>query len=135
MHEADIIGVLQRATTAAVAASTSPTLPVAYIDMSFTKPDDGKWLEIVWIPNNRNGDFWGSEKNYRGIYRLILHWPKDGSGVYAPLAVLGSVADYFSKEKVLSGVQIYETPDFTGEVPADGERLFPVSMRYQSYRS
>lgn len=62
MHEADIIGVLQRATTAAVAASTSPTLPVAYLDLPFTKPEDGKWLEIVWIPNNRNGDFWGVGK-------------------------------------------------------------------------
>lgn len=135
MHEADIIGVLQRATTAAVAASTSPALPVAYLDVTFTKPDNGKWLEIVWIPNNRNGDFWGSEKNYRGIYRLILHWPKNGAGVYAPLALLGSIADYFSKDRVLTGVQIYEIPDFTGSVPMDHEVLFPVSMRYQSYRS
>jgi hypothetical protein len=135
MHEADIIGVLKRATTAAVLASTVPALPVAYLDLPFNKPNDGKWLEIVWIPNNRTGDFWGDEKNYQGIYRLILHWPKKGDGVYVPLAALGSIADYFSKERVLSGVQIYETPDFTGSVPADGELLYPVSMRYQSYRS
>jgi hypothetical protein len=135
MNEADIISALQQGVTAAVAASTSPALPVKYLEVGFTEPDDGKWLEIVWIPNNRTGDFWGEEKNYQGLLRLVLHWPNNGAGVYTPLGIIGSIADYFHKGRLLSGVQIYETADFTGTVANGDETLYPVSIRYQSYRS
>jgi hypothetical protein len=133
--ESDILRALQQGVTAAVAASSTPTLPVAYIDKVFNTPEDGKWLEIVQIPNNRNGDFWNQEKNHQGLLRLILHWPKDGSGPYAPRDVIGSIGDYFHNGRLLQGVQIYEKADFTGSIPLDAENLYPVSIRYQSYRS
>ena len=135
MNEPDIIRALQRGVTAAVAASTAPTLPVKYLEVPFTEPNDGKWLEIVWIPNNRNSDFWGDEKNYQGLLRLVLHWPNSGGGVYTPLGVIGSIADYFHKGRMLSGVQIYEAADFTGSIANGDEILYPVSIRYQSYKS
>lgn len=142
MNEPDIIRALQRGVTAAVAASTAPTLPVKYVETGLLdangavvpEPNDGKWLEIVWIPNNRNSDFWGDEKNYQGLLRLVLHWPNSGGGVYTPLGVIGSIADYFHKGRMLSGVQIYEAADFTGTVANGDETLYPVSLRYQSYR-
>jgi hypothetical protein len=133
--ESDIIRALQQGTTAAVAASTNPTLPIKYLEVTFAEPNDGKWLEIVWIPNNRLGDYWGDEKNHQGLFRLILHWPNQGGGIYTPLGIIGSIADYFHKGRALSGVQIYEKPDFTGMVENGDETLFPVSLRYQSYKS
>ena len=142
MNEAAIIRALQQGVTAAVAASTTPTLPVKYLEVNqdaagnpWQEPNDAKWLELVWIPNNRTGDFWGSEKNYRGLFRLVLHWPNEGGGVYAPLGVIGSIADYFHKGRMLSGVQIYEAPDFQGTIAQGSETLYPVSLRYSSYRS
>jgi len=129
-----IIASLQQGVTAAVAASSVPTLPVAYIDVNFDVPSDGKWVEIVWIPNNRQGDFWGDEKNYQGLFRLVLHWPKDGGGIYAPLETLASIAGWFAKGRMVDGVQIYEQPDFTGSIPQDDETLYGCSIRYRSYR-
>lgn len=135
MSESNIISALQKAVTAAVAASSKPSLPVSYIDTEFTQPADGKWLEIIWIPNNRGGDYWGGEKNHRGILRLILHWPNNDSGVYKPVELLESIGAYFTKGLNLSGVQIYEKPDFTGRIADGDELLYPVSIRYQSFRS
>jgi len=134
MNDREILQALQTATTAAVAASIMPALPVAYVDITFKVPIDQKYLECVFIPNNNGGDFWGEEKNYRGIYRLILHWPIDGKGPYAPMDLLASIAAYFEKGKLLQGVQIYEKPDLTGVLREGGESLFPATLRYQSFR-
>lgn len=135
MEETDIIRTLQQAVTAAVAASTSPSLPVYYLDIPFTIPNDKKWLEVVWLPNNRLGDFWGNEKQYQGIMRLVLHWPNTQSGSYAPLDLLASISGYFDKNRLLPNVKIYEIADFTGILRDGDERLYPVSIFYQSFRS
>lgn len=135
MDEAEILAALQQAVTAAVAASDDAALPVSYIDMPFAVPNDQKWLEIVWIPNNRIGDFWGDSKNHQGLLRLILHWPKSGEAAYEPLNLLGSIGVYFHNGRLLSGVQIYERPDYTGTVDGEDDMLYPISIRYQSYRS
>lgn len=134
MNEESILRALQAGVIAAVAASIRPILPVAYVDVKFTKPNDKKWLEVVHIPNNRIGDFWGDEKNYRGILRLILHWPNDGGGPYVALGILDSIASYFTTGRLLSDVQIYDKPDFTGTVKNGDEILLPVSIRYQSWK-
>ena len=134
MDEVDIIRALQQGVTAAVAASDDATLPVSYLDVAFNVPADQKYLEIVHVPNNRQGDFWGSAKRYRGILRLVLHWPKNAGGLYSPLTLLGSIGDYFYKGRVLSGVEIYEIPDYTGAVREGGETLYPISIWYQSLR-
>ena len=139
-NEPLILEALQTAVTAAVAASTSPALPVKYLlvgsarGAAFTPPSDQKWLELVWLPNNRRGDFLGSDKNHRGILRLVLHWPNDGGGVYEPSELLSSISSYFYNGRLLSGVQIYGTPDPTGIIEQDSEVLLPVSVLYQSYR-
>lgn len=134
MSEEAVLRALQQAVTAAVASSGYPTLPVAYVDVKFTKPDDQKWLEIVYLPNNVQGDFWGDEKTYRGVLRLILHWPNEGGGAYGPLGLIGAIGDYFPVGRVLSGVKIYSRPDFTGVLEEKGDVLYPVSIRYESFR-
>lgn len=134
MKDFDILKALQQGVTAAVAASTMPALPVSYIGVKFTKPDNGKWLELIFIPNNPEGDQWGEEaKSYRGIFRMVLHWPNDGAGVYRAGAVLASIADYFEVDRLLSGVQI-SGKDITGVIFEGDETLMPVSLRYVSYR-
>lgn len=134
-YEATIIRALQRGVTAAVAASTSPTLSVKYLDVAHTKPDSGKWLEVVHIPNNRMGDFWGGEQNYQGMLRLVLHWPNDGTGIYVPVTLLASITGYFFKGRVLSGVQVSDIPDYMGAEREGDETLYPASVRYRSYRT
>lgn len=135
MVEAEILSSLQRATTAAVADSDNPNLPVAYVDVAFDKPNDQKWLEVVHIPNNRTDDFLGEEKNYQGLFRLILHWPNTGDGPYEPLQLLGSISQYFHKGMLIDGVQITQPGDYTGALREGDEVLYPLSLRYLSYRA
>jgi len=134
MYDMEILEALQTATIDAVAQSDSPQLPVAYLGRAFTKPNDGKWLEVVFVPNNGTNDFWGNEKNYRGLYRLILHWPKNDSGVYKAGRMLASIVSYFSKDRPLQNVQISGNPDLTGVLTEPSEMLFPASIRYQCFR-
>lgn len=134
MYDPEIIRAVQQGVTAAVLASTTPELPVKYLGLSFDPPDDQKYLEVVHIPNNANGDFWGDEKNYMGMFRLILHWPVDGLGVYIPVGVLASIASYFRKDVPLGQVQISANPDFMGTLEQGAKNLYPVSVRYQCFR-
>jgi hypothetical protein len=136
MYDRAILEQLQQATIAAVAASTVPALPIKHLVATgaFTIPDDQKWLEIVWIPNNRRGDYWGNEKNYTGMFRLVLHWPNDGAGAYGPMNVLASVCSYFDKERRLQNVMISANPDSGGVIEQGAENLYPAMLRYQCFR-
>jgi hypothetical protein len=132
----EILQSLQAATLAAVAASGTPNLPIKMAGRSITPPNDGKYLEVIFIPNNIAGEFWGNEKTHRGVFRLVLHWPNDNLGDYAPMMALGSIAGYFSKDRLLSNsVKIYEGPDFMGSIEDGATRLFPVNLRYQRFVS
>lgn len=135
MNEEDIIRALQQSVIAAVQQSDQPTLPVAYLETKFTKPSAAPWLEIIWLPNNVAGDLWDSTgKTFRGILRLVLHTPVNQSGVYRPLALLGSIIRFYVKGLDLSGIQVYELPDLSGVIREGDETLYPVSIRYTSYR-
>lgn len=136
MNERAILETLQTAVrTGAVPNSIMPNLPVKYVGRTFQVPNDQKYLELIWIPNNRNGDFWGDEKNHQGLFRLILHWPNNNLGAYQPIDVIESIGSYFTKQRILSGIQIVEPPDFRGPLEMGHETLYPSLMRYQSYRS
>lgn len=138
--EATILSALQQGVTAAIAQSDNTALPVKYLLVNENDgtqwtgvPQDGKWLELVWIPNNRE-DFWGTELNHAGLFRLILHWPNTGGGVYAPVVLMASITRYFAKGRLLSGVQIAARPGTSNFIEDGDEVLFPVSIAYQSFR-
>lgn len=134
-----ILDKLQQAVKEAVAVSIVPTLPIAFVRVTFnpaTQASDGKYLELVHIPNNPTGDFWGDERNYQGLLRMILHWPKDGLGTTdtgGPGNVIASISNYFSKGLVLEDVKIQDKPNFTGDIDGGNEILYPLSLRYTCY--
>jgi hypothetical protein len=136
MIDGDILKILQQAVTAAVEASMIPTLPVKFYGRTFDpeeKAPDGKYLETVFIPNNPTGGYWGDEKDYMGMYRLILHWPNKDEGVYDPLDVLKSICSYFTKDRFLQIVKISDIPTLSSVQEIGSELLFPASLRYQSF--
>lgn len=135
MYDQAILQILQTATIAAVEASITPTLPVKFVGLTFIVPDDQKYLELVFIPNNRSGGYWGDEKDYRGLFRLILHWRNDGEGAYPAMAALASICSYFGKGTYLQNVKISDNPDLTGVLEQGSEILYPASVRYQCFRS
>lgn len=129
-----ILKTLQTAVIAALAVSTLPALPVQYVGRSLTPPADQKWLEVIFMPNNPSNGYWGDEKDYMGALRLILHWPIDDEGAYAPIAALSSICAYFSKGLWLNAVKITDVPAFSGMIEGSGELLYPATIRYNSFQ-
>lgn len=138
MSENKVLEALQKATIAAVGASILPAMPIKMVGRTVGQPDDGgPWLEVVYIPNNIENEFWGTEKTYRGILRLLLHWPADDQGAYSPMIAAASIANYFEKGATYPadniGVKISEVPNLSGVIEAGKELLFPVTVRYSSF--
>lgn len=136
MSDVFILETLQNATKAAVAASIVATLPIKFEGRTFVPTEeaaDGKYLELRFIPSNRTDDFWGDAKNFQGMFRFILHWPKDDAGAYDPMNVLQSIIGYFTKGALYDGVQLTTLPDVQASLENDDETLYPASARYQYF--
>lgn len=137
MADRKILQALQTTTLAAVAASTMPTLPVQPVGRTLVPPPD-KWLEVVFIPNNINGEFWDAGKTYRGLFRLLLHWPVIDEGVYEPMDVLASISAHFPIgalfQKDAVSVKIYQEPDLDGVIQSAPELIFLVTIRYETFQ-
>lgn len=136
-----VLEAFQKGIIAAVAASTDTTLAVKYIGRNFTPPDDAAWLEPVYIPNNIEDQYWGTEKTYQGVMRLVLHCPQTDKGVYSYMDTLQSILDYFTKGIKLedSGqnvkVTVTETPNILSVLEEPPEILIPASIRYSFFSS
>lgn len=134
VYDPVIVDELQTALASAVAASSTPTLPVSYIGRTFTPPNDQKYVEFVWIANNPPDDYWGDEQNYMGMFRLVLHWPNNDEGAITPLGVLASICSYFSKSLALPSVRISDKPKVASALQNGTEILYPASVRYSCFR-
>lgn len=136
MIEKLISEALQKAVTAAVAASSTPGLEVKYMGRTLS-PQPDKFLEVLQIINNMQNETWGKERVYQGTLRLILHWPVDDAGIYPSSHVLDSISAYFKKEDRLwngsTAVHIYDHPNASSVIPSGKELLFPVSIPYRSF--
>lgn len=144
MKETAILKALQAAAIAGYGASTLAALSgwtndtrLKAIGRTFTPPNDGKYLEFLQIVNNRQGEYYGDERTYQGILRIILHWPNNNEGAYEPMTHLDSVADYFKKTRDFAQdgitVKIYGVPDAGGMISDGGELLFPLSLPYRCF--
>jgi hypothetical protein len=132
MIEDVILQSLQDAIKEAVAQSSNPDLPVSFVGLTFTVPNDQKYLELVYLPNNGSDRYWGNEKAYQGVFRFVLHWPLGAP--YPPMQLIASIAQYFDKTKNLNdSVQIVYAPDLTPPIREGGEMLYPATMRYQRF--
>ena len=136
MIETDILKTLQRSVTSAVGTS----IPVKYIGVNFKKPSNDKFWEIVYIPNNVKDEFWSGGKTYRGILRLILHWPQNNKGVYEAMNEAKRVAEYYTKDIELflsdeiTKIQITNEPDLTNVIEDEGSLLLPLTITYSCFK-
>ncbi len=137
MTEKLVTEAFQKSVTTLV-ATFATSIPVKMLGRTFKPPNDQKYLEVVIIPNNNIGRFWGDEKLYQGIFRLILHWPIDDEGVYNPLEIVALIESYYKKSNTLRiddlTLKIYKNANFTGMIETSKEVLFPVSIEYRSFQ-
>lgn len=137
--ETDVIQSLQASVIAAVAASSKPTLPVKFINVvndnvPIPPVDNSEWLELIWIANNPSDTTWGDEKVYRGIFRLVLHWPNDGAGSYPAITLMESIKASYHKD-VLMGekLKLLNQPRLTTINDDAKELQLIVSLEYSSF--
>lgn len=134
MIESKILNLLQKKVTEIV----GNTYPVKYINTNIGNVD--KFWEIVYIPNNIENEFWNSGKTYRGILRLVLHWPQDNKGIYKPMEEVERVANGFKKGLELFDdvnsikVTITDNPDCTNVIEDEGKLLIPLTIKYLCFK-
>ena len=138
MIDREILKILQSEVIKAVKASSIPDLSISFVGVHDDNipPQDQKYLEIVYIPNNPADQYIGeSDKQiYQGLMRLILHWPKDGAGAYDAIDAVTSISDHFKKNvRYGDKVQVYESPKFLGAIAEQSEMLYSCSIRYRCF--
>jgi hypothetical protein len=133
-----VVEALQKMVTNAVAGTGSP--PVKYLGRNMNPPTDGKWWEVVYIPNNITNQFWDEGKTYRGALRLVLHWPQDDRGVYGPLDEVARVSDKIVKGAIYTDIgsnafiRIIEHPDTSGVIEQPPENIMSLTIRYSCFK-
>lgn len=134
MSETEIIKILQTEVTTAV----NNAFPIKYLNINIDPPE-GKWLEIVYIPNNIENEFLDVGKTFRGVLRLVLHCPQDSTGVYSGMTEIEKIAEHFKKGSSFfnvagTKVQIVENPNVTNVIEESPELLIPLTIRYQCFK-
>lgn len=134
MSDSSILRLLQRA----IGGATS--LPVKYVNTNFKTPNKGNWWEIVYLPNDIENEFWGKEKTFRGVLRLILHCEQKNEGIYKPLGEVENMMEVFFKGCVFYDVeknvkvQIVENPRMNDIIEEPPSLLIPLTIRYQCFK-
>lgn len=132
MSEAVIAENLYVAVTNA-AASLSPLLPVQFPGRVFDIPSNGRYIEVIQIRNNRQGEYYGDERTYQGILRLLVHWPNDDAGAIPPLVYCEGIADALPKGTRFGNTVLYDVPEVGSVVEDQGQIFYPISFRYRDF--
>lgn len=110
------------------------------LNINYDPPVDKKWWEVVYIPNNIENEFWAdTAKTYRGIFRLILHWPQKSQGIYKPLEEAERVANGFQKNTELFSsddtvkVIITDTPNITTIIEDRPQLMIGLTIKYSCF--
>ena len=136
--EKNVLEALQKAVAAATSAPGS--LPVKYVNRNFNPPDNGRWWEVVYIPNNIENEFWAEGETYRGIMRLILHWGQDDGGAYDAVSAIDAMKDALPKGSVFqdpakkAAVRIIDNGKMTGTIEQAPEMLLPLTIKYSCFK-
>lgn len=121
---------------AALMVTQGPTLPVAFPEISFTVPADGKYLECSHLPNRAFWEGLSDGAVDQGIFQVTVHWPR-GVGEIAPLNIAGLVRDHFARGTNLytTGLrlQVYAKPWYSQPIPGTTDCQVPVSIAYRVY--
>jgi hypothetical protein len=129
MRDSELLATLQQRIRSAVVASSRPTLPIAYVDVPFTPPQDKRWLEIIRFADN-NQPYLDAGTLLKGSVRLLLHWSK-GGGSLAPMQLCESIAAQLPKGLRFSGISVSQAPLTGDPIQTDVDVLYPMTMKYQ----
>ena len=113
-------------------------LPIAWPNVDFTPPADGKYIAVSFMPNTatRVAITSGTPHRRVGLLQLSVFWPR-GAGVYDPMAKADEIAAGFPADLILLGagvrVRITKTPDIAGPLVEDHAVHIPVTVSWESF--
>lgn len=115
------------------AVQSSPPFQVAYPDVHFDPPDDGMWLEVRYFPNE--SDNYGIADDggtvHKGFFQVGVCY-RSGSGLVAPLTLVGSVIAEFSKGTILGPCRVDREPWASAVLSMDDKLIVPVTIPYRA---
>ena len=108
-----------------------PALPIAYPDVDFSPPADGKYLRLDLF---NNAPFWeglSSGRIDQGLMQVTVVWPR-AEGRIKPAEVAALVMEHWKKLTTLSGsgtrVKINREPWVSSPILSDHQTETPVTI-------
>ena len=114
----------------------SPVLPVAWPNVNFTPPDDGKYLEVSHFPNgvSRYALGGGNASSRIGLLQLTVVTPLN-QGPANATAIAGEVAAHFNDATVMfegvAKVFVTKAPELAPAIKSDVSWSVPVTISYE----
>jgi len=107
-------------------------IPVAYENVSFTKPTSGNWIEIYFLSNNSVlPELSASRRREYGMIQINVYG-KPGVGMGAITTQVNEVVALFPVVPK-AGVTSIEAPPSVGRAMQDGEFIFvPITVQYRA---
>jgi hypothetical protein len=105
-----------------------PALPVAYPDVPFTPPADGKYLEVSIFYNRPAWEGLAAGRMDQGLVQVTVVGPK-GQGIPALMRLASGVIDHFPKGLALTnGVKISRQPYAASPLLDAADTRVPVTI-------
>ena len=109
----------------------SPTLPIAWPNVAFNPPADGKYLEVAYFSNRPAWEGVGAGVLDQGLLQITVHWPR-GSGIIAPSQVVETIKAHFAKGTLLTSgstvVRLNRAPWAAAPLVSDQDLAIPVTI-------
>lgn len=115
----------------------APSLPIQFPNLTFPQPDNGRWLEIVHLPNDVLDTLWDTENPgvHRGLLRILVHYSSD-IGTVVVANIIDRICAHFAKGTTLESdgvrVRVTSQPSNASWVRTKDETFMPVTVSYQT---
>jgi hypothetical protein len=105
----------------------SPALPIAYPDVAFTPPGDGRYLQVDLFANVPRWQGLASGRLDQGLLQITVVTPP-GEGIVKARELANVVMSHFPKGLRLGAVKISAEPWDASPLIGDGETRTPITI-------
>lgn len=114
------------------ADAQTPKIPVAFENVTFTKPTDGVYLQTFLLPTaTLDVDVAATRKRRIGIFQVNC-WARAGKGMGQVETLAQNIIDLFPILPKTGSVSIERTPYASDSMPDDsGWVIVPVTVEYR----
>lgn len=109
----------------------SPDLPIAWPDVAFTPPADGKYLRVDFLPNRPAWEGINAGRLDQGLLQITIIWPRH-TGIITSREIAAVIMEHFRKGSKLTGlgvvVRFNREPWAAAPILEDSRTLTPITI-------